>query len=90
MTLISEATITPARGDIMEALRMEELTFLEKLALERAEMIRLIEAAKVAAAPNIGLPRDVNRKVRSLLSEVRIDEAQQVVMDYLDTTAPTM
>ena len=67
---------------------MDELTFLEKLSLERAEMIRLIEAAKVAAAPNIGLPQDVSRKVQFLLREVRVDEAQQVVMDYLDATAP--
>jgi hypothetical protein len=67
---------------------MDELTFLEKIALERAEIVRLIHAAKVTEVPSFGLSPDVNRKVRFLLSEARIDEAQQVVMDYLGATAP--
>ena len=60
------------------------LTFEEKLAIERAEMVRLIDAARAAATPSVGLPRDVNNRVRSLLREARIDEARQTVLSYLE------
>jgi hypothetical protein len=63
---------------------MDKLSFLEKLALERAEIMRLIRAANAAAVPSVGLPQDVNRKVQSLMREARIDEAQQVIVSYLE------
>ena len=62
------------------------LTFEEKLAIERAEMVRLIDAARAAVVPSVGLPRDVNNQIRSLLREARIDEARQTVLSYLENS----
>ena len=63
---------------------MDKLTFMEKLALERAETMRLIRAANAATVPSVGLPQDVNGKIQSLMREARIDEAQQVIVSYLE------
>jgi len=63
-----------------------ELTLIEKLAKERAEIMRLARVAPATAMSRHTLPREVNVKVMELMIDAQVDEAHKVVMDYLNAT----
>jgi hypothetical protein len=64
------------------------LTFEEKLAIERAEMVRLIRTAKAATISNDVLPPSISAKIAHLMSEAQVEEARRVVVEHLNATTP--
>jgi uncharacterized protein YbcI len=62
------------------------LTFEEKLAIERAEMVRLIRTAKAATISNDVLPQAISAKIAHLMSEAQVEEARRVVVEHLNAT----